>query len=85
MRKEQVQRAETEQRRLAMMLQVQYVLCSLQRREIRKSFDTCEHARYLSAKDVEKLLNLASLLACKRDESMRFVEAVEVPVKSFAA
>ncbi|KAM9497186.1 caprin-2 isoform 2-T2 [Clarias gariepinus] len=77
MRKEQVQRAETEQRRLAMMLQVQYVLCSLQRREIRKSFDTCEHARYLSAKDVEKLLNLASLLACKRDESMSLEDQME--------
>ncbi|KAF5901642.1 caprin-2-like isoform X2 [Clarias magur] len=77
MRKDQVQRAETEQRRLAMMLQVQYVLCSLQRHEIRKSFDTCEHARYLTAKDVEKLLNLASLIACKRDEGMSLEDQME--------
>lgn len=73
MRHEQVQRAEAEQRRLNMMLQVQYVLCSLQRHDVRKTFSTCEHARFLSAEGMEKLLNLALLLACKRDENMRFV------------
>lgn len=73
MRRDQVQRAEEEQRRLSVMLQVQYVLCSLQRHDVRKIFSMREHAHLLSAQEVEKLLNLASLLACKRDESMRFV------------
>ncbi|XP_026774491.3 caprin-2 isoform X3 [Pangasianodon hypophthalmus] len=77
MRREQVQRAETEQRRLSMMLQVQYVLCSLQRQDIRKTFNTREHARYLSAQEMEKLLNLASLLACKRDASMSLEDQME--------
>ncbi|XP_058263336.1 caprin-2 isoform X1 [Hemibagrus wyckioides] len=77
MRREQVQRAEEEQRRLSVMLQVQYVLCSLQRHDVRKTFSTCEHARLLSAQEVEKLLNLASLLACKRDESMRLEDQME--------
>lgn len=73
MQREEVQRTETEQRRLSTMLQVQYVLCSLQRHDVRKTLNTCEHARNLSTQEVEKLLKLASLLACKRDESMRFV------------
>lgn len=73
MRQEEVQRAEAEQKRLSMMLQVQYVLCSLQRHDVRKTFSTREHAHCLSKQDTERLLNLASLLACKRDESMRYV------------
>lgn len=78
MRREQVQRAEEEQRRLSVMLQVQYVLCSLQRHDVRKTFSAREYAHLLSAQEVEKLLNLASLLACKRDESMRFVPGCNV-------
>ncbi|XP_060743426.1 caprin-2 isoform X1 [Tachysurus vachellii] len=74
---EQVQMAEAEQRRLSMMLQVQYVLCSLQRHDVRKTFSTREHARFLSAEEVEKLLNLALLLACKRDENMRLEDQME--------
>ncbi|KAK3526378.1 hypothetical protein QTP70_025407 [Hemibagrus guttatus] len=77
MRHEQVQRAEVEQRRLSVMLQVQYVLCSLQRHDVRKTFSTREHARFLSMQEMEKLLNLASLLACKRDESMRLEDQME--------
>ncbi|KAF4080977.1 hypothetical protein AMELA_G00155480 [Ameiurus melas] len=77
MQNEQVQRAETEQRRLSMMLQVQYVLRSLQRDDVRKTFDTCERARYATTQDVDKLLNLASLLACKRDERVSLEAQME--------
>lgn len=77
MRNEQVQRAETEQRRLSMMLQVQYVLRSLQRDDVRKTLDTCERARYVTTQEVEKLLKLASLLAYKRDERVRFVQGAK--------
>lgn len=74
MRREQIQRAETEQRRLSTMLQVQYILCTLQRHDLKKIFNAYERARYLPVPEVDKLLNLASLLACKRDQSMRFVQ-----------
>lgn len=77
MRNEQVQRAETEQRRLSMMLQVQYVLRSLQRDDVRKTLDTCERVRYVTTQEVEKLLKLASLLAYKRDERVRFVQGAK--------
>ncbi|XP_017341550.1 caprin-2 isoform X3 [Ictalurus punctatus] len=77
MRNEQVQRAETEQRRLSMMLQVQYVLRSLQRDDVRKTLDTCERARYVTTQEVEKLLNLASLLAYKRDERVSLEAQME--------
>ncbi|KAI5100226.1 caprin-2 [Silurus meridionalis] len=76
-RHEQVQRSESEQRRFSTMLQVQYVLRSLQRHDVRKTFSTCEQARYLSMQEVEKLLNLATMLACKRDERMSLEDQME--------
>ncbi|XP_060763895.1 caprin-2 [Neoarius graeffei] len=77
MRREQIQRAETEQRRLSTMLQVQYILCTLQRHDLKKIFNAYERARYLPVPEVDKLLNLASLLACKRDQSMSLEDQME--------
>ncbi|TSK13543.1 Caprin-2 [Bagarius yarrelli] len=77
LRREQVRREEEEQRRLSMMLQVQYVLCNLQRHDVRKTISMREYAHYLSAQEVEKLLKLALLLGCKRDESMSLEEQME--------
>ncbi|XP_017571859.1 caprin-2 isoform X2 [Pygocentrus nattereri] len=69
--REQTLRVEEEQRRLSVMLQVQYVLRSLQRDDVRRSFcNASQHANFLSTQEVESLLDLASLLGCKRDESM---------------
>uniref|UniRef100_A0A8B9KZT2 Caprin-2-like n=1 Tax=Astyanax mexicanus TaxID=7994 RepID=A0A8B9KZT2_ASTMX len=77
-RREQTLKASTEQRRLCMMLQVQYVLRSLQRDDIRKNFcNAREHAKFLSTQEVENLLDLASLLGCKRDERMSLEDQME--------
>ncbi|KAG9280685.1 caprin-2-like isoform X1 [Astyanax mexicanus] len=77
-RREQTLKASTEQRRLCIMLQVQYVLRSLQRDDIRKNFcNAREHAKFLSTQEVENLLDLASLLGCKRDERMSLEDQME--------
>ncbi|KAI4888466.1 hypothetical protein NFI96_015923 [Prochilodus magdalenae] len=77
-RQEQTLKAEVEQRQMSVMLQVQYVLRSLQRDDVRKSFcNAREHASFLSTQDLENLLDLASLLACKRDERMSLEDQME--------
>uniref|UniRef100_A0A4W4GN97 Caprin-1 dimerization domain-containing protein n=1 Tax=Electrophorus electricus TaxID=8005 RepID=A0A4W4GN97_ELEEL len=77
-RREQTLRVVEEQRRLSTVLQVQYVLRSLQRDDVRRHFcDAREHTRFLSTEEVENLLDLASLLGCVRDESMRLVAQME--------
>ncbi|XP_076862923.1 caprin-2 isoform X2 [Brachyhypopomus gauderio] len=77
-RREQTARVDAEQRRLSTVLQVQYVLRSLQRDDVRRHFCSArEHADFLSTKEVENLLDLASLLGCKRDESMSLEAQME--------
>ncbi|XP_066525799.1 caprin-2 isoform X3 [Hoplias malabaricus] len=78
LQREQTVRAEEEQRRLSLMLQVQYMLRSLQRNDIRKNFcSTQENSDFLSTPELEKLLELASLLAIKRDEHMSLEHQME--------
>ncbi|XP_072528579.1 caprin-2 isoform X2 [Salminus brasiliensis] len=77
-RHEQTLKAEMEQRRLSMVLQVQYVLRSLQRDDVRRSFcNAREHAKFLSTQEVEKLLDLALLLGCKRDAGISLEDQME--------
>ncbi|XP_058629229.1 caprin-2 isoform X2 [Onychostoma macrolepis] len=77
-RQEKVMRIEEERKRLSLMLQVQYVLHSLQREDVRRNFcNTRQHSRYLSTQDMESLLDLASLLGCKRDHSMSLEDQME--------
>ncbi|XP_035379379.1 caprin-2 isoform X2 [Electrophorus electricus] len=77
-RREQTLRVVEEQRRLSTVLQVQYVLRSLQRDDVRRHFcDAREHTRFLSTEEVENLLDLASLLGCVRDESMSLEAQME--------
>lgn len=77
-RREQTVRASMEQRRLSIMLQVQYVLRSLQRDDVRKNFcNAREHAKVLSTQEVENLLDLAPLLGCMRDERRSLEDQME--------
>ncbi|XP_050964563.1 caprin-2 isoform X2 [Labeo rohita] len=77
-RQEKVMRIEEERKRLSLMLQVQYVLHSLQREDVRRNFcNTRQHSCYLSTQDIESLLDLASLLGCKRDHSMSLEDQME--------
>ncbi|XP_052410513.1 caprin-2 isoform X2 [Carassius gibelio] len=77
-RQEKVMRIEEERKRLSLTLQVQYVLHSLQREDVRRNFcNMRQHSRYLSTQDMESLLDLASLLGCKRDHSMSLEDQME--------
>ncbi|XP_036375619.1 caprin-2 [Megalops cyprinoides] len=77
-RREQTARAEAEKRRLATVLQAHYILQSLQQEHVRKDFRSgLNRAPFLSAGEVERLLDLAALLGCKRDESMSLEDQME--------
>ncbi|XP_042577934.1 caprin-2 isoform X2 [Cyprinus carpio] len=77
-RQEKVTRIEEERKRLSLTLQVQYVLHSLQREDVRRNFcNMRQHSRHLSTQDMESLLDLASLLGCKRDHSMSLEDQME--------
>ncbi|XP_051976961.1 caprin-2-like [Xyrauchen texanus] len=75
---EKLNRFEAERRRLSLMLQVQYVLHSLQREDVQRKFSNSrQHSHYLSTQDIENLLDLASLLGCKRDHRMSLDDQME--------
>ncbi|XP_043093880.1 caprin-2 isoform X2 [Puntigrus tetrazona] len=77
-RQEKVMRIEEERKRLSLMLQVQYVLHSLQREDVRRNFcNMRQNSCYLSTQDMESLLDLASLLGCKRDHRMSLEDQME--------
>ncbi|XP_048012732.1 caprin-2 isoform X1 [Megalobrama amblycephala] len=77
-RQEKIMRIEQERKRLSLVLQVQYVLHSLKREDVRRNFcNTRQHSRYLTTQDMESLLDLASLLGCKRDHSMSLEDQME--------
>ncbi|XP_016106380.1 caprin-2 [Sinocyclocheilus grahami] len=77
-RQEKVMRIEEERKHLNLMLQVQYVLHSLQREDVRRNFcNMRQHSCYLSTQDMESLLDLASLLGFKRDHSMSLEDQME--------
>uniref|UniRef100_A0A673JJ89 Caprin-2-like n=1 Tax=Sinocyclocheilus rhinocerous TaxID=307959 RepID=A0A673JJ89_9TELE len=77
-RQEKVMRIEEERKHLSLMLQVQYVLHSLQREDVRRNFcNMRQNSCYLSTQDMESLLDLASLLGCKRDHSMSLEDQME--------
>lgn len=64
-----------DQKRLSMMLQMQYVLFSLQRQDVRKNFcNSQEYAGYLSTQDLKNLLDMASLVGCKKNPGLRLVK-----------
>ncbi|ROI15453.1 Caprin-2 [Anabarilius grahami] len=82
-RQEKIMRIEQERKRLSLILQVQYVLHSLKREDVRRNFcNTRQHSRYLTTHDMESLLDLASLLGCKRDHSMSLLMWHCLPVVS---
>uniref|UniRef100_A0A671MP16 Caprin family member 2 n=1 Tax=Sinocyclocheilus anshuiensis TaxID=1608454 RepID=A0A671MP16_9TELE len=77
-RQEKVMRIEEERKHLSLMLQVQYVLHSLQREDVRRNFcNMRQHSCYLSTQDMESLLDLALLMGCKRDHSMSLEDQME--------
>ncbi|XP_026065566.1 caprin-2-like isoform X2 [Carassius auratus] len=77
-RQEKLMRIEEERKRLSLILQVQYVLHSLQREDVRRNFcNTRQHSCYLSTQDIESLLDLASLLGCKRNHRMSLEDQME--------
>ncbi|XP_039523532.1 caprin-2 isoform X2 [Pimephales promelas] len=77
-RQEKIMRIEQDRKRLSLILQVQYVLNSLQREDVRRNFcNSRQHSRYLTTKDTESLLDLASLLGCKRDHKMSLEDQME--------
>ncbi|NP_001013291.1 caprin-2 [Danio rerio] len=70
-RQEKQMKTDEEKSRLSLMLQVQYVLHSLQREDVRKNFcNTRQYSCYMSTQDMEGLMDLASLVGCKRDYSI---------------
>ncbi|XP_051544250.1 caprin-2-like [Myxocyprinus asiaticus] len=75
---EKVMRIEAERRQMSLMLQVQYVLHSLQREDVQRKFcNSRQHSHYLSTQDMENLLDLASLLGCKRNHRMSLEDQME--------
>uniref|UniRef100_A0A671K4J8 Caprin-2-like n=1 Tax=Sinocyclocheilus anshuiensis TaxID=1608454 RepID=A0A671K4J8_9TELE len=77
-RQEKLMRIEEERKRLSLMLQVQYVLHSLQREDVRRNFcNARQHSCYLSTQDIECLLDLTSLLGCKRNHRMSLEDQME--------
>ncbi|XP_077090549.1 caprin-2 isoform X3 [Siphateles boraxobius] len=77
-RQEKIMRIEQERKRLSLILQVQYVLHSLQREDVRRNFcNVRQHSRHLTTRDTERLLELASLLGCKRDHKMSLADQME--------
>ncbi|XP_067284209.1 caprin-2 isoform X2 [Pseudorasbora parva] len=77
-RQEKIMRVEQERKRLSLILQVQYVLHSLQREDVRRNFcNMKKHSCHLTTQDTESLLDLASLLGCKRDHSMSLEDQME--------
>ncbi|XP_016414197.1 caprin-2-like isoform X2 [Sinocyclocheilus rhinocerous] len=77
-RQEKLMRIEEERKRLSLMLQVQYILHSLQREDVRRNFcNARQHSCYLSTQDIECLLDLASLLGCKRNHRMSLEDQME--------
>ncbi|KAG9342643.1 hypothetical protein JZ751_016080, partial [Albula glossodonta] len=77
-RREQVLRMEAERRRLGTVLQVHYILQSLQQEHVRKDLRSgLNHAPLLPASELDHLLDLATLLGCKRDESVSLEDQME--------
>ncbi|XP_059361189.1 caprin-2-like [Carassius carassius] len=77
-RQEKLMRIEEERKRLSLILQVQYVLHSLQREDVRRNFcNARQHSCYLSTQDIESLLDLASLSGCKRNHRMSLEDQME--------
>nr|XP_055047003.1 caprin-2-like isoform X1 [Misgurnus anguillicaudatus]XP_055047004.1 caprin-2-like isoform X1 [Misgurnus anguillicaudatus] len=77
-RQEKLMKIEAEKRRLSLMLQVQYVLHSLQREDVRRNFcNARQHSCCVSTRDMESLLDLASLVGCKRDQTMSLDDQME--------
>ncbi|XP_073693866.1 caprin-2 [Garra rufa] len=77
-RQEKLMKIEEDRKHLSLMLQVQYVLHSLQREDVRRNFcNTRQHSCYLSTQDIKSLLDLATLLGCKRDHTMSLEDQME--------
>ncbi|XP_057180266.1 caprin-2 isoform X2 [Triplophysa rosa] len=77
-RQEKMMRIESEKTHLSLMLQMQYVLHSLQREDVRRKFcNMTTHSCYLSSQDMDSLLDLASLMGCKRDHTMSLEDQME--------
>ncbi|TRY92308.1 hypothetical protein DNTS_028662 [Danionella cerebrum] len=77
-RQEKQLKMDEEKKRLSLVLQVQYVLHSLQREDVRRSFcNTHLRPCYLSTQDVESLLDLATLLGSQRDHGMSLKNQME--------
>ncbi|XP_030628334.1 caprin-2 [Chanos chanos] len=77
-RREEAMKVELEQRRLSMVLQVQYILRCLQQEHVRKELISLHsHSHFLSAQELKRLLDLSALLGCQRDESMSLEEQME--------
>lgn len=77
-RQEKQMKTDEEKSRLSLMLQMQYVLHSLQREDVRKNFcNTRQYSCYMSTQDMEGLLDLASLVGCKRDYSISLEDQMQ--------
>ncbi|XP_069048973.1 caprin-2 isoform X2 [Lepisosteus oculatus] len=77
-RREQVQKTEVEKKRLCTVLQVHYILQSLQQEHVRKDFRSgLNGAPFLSARELERLLGFSERVGCKRNESMSVEDQME--------
>nr|XP_023668542.1 caprin-2 isoform X2 [Paramormyrops kingsleyae] len=77
-RREQTIQMEAEKQRLCTVLQVYYILQNLQKEHTRKDFRSgLNGAPFLSARELEHLLELSTLLGCRRDESMSLQDQME--------
>ncbi|XP_028810413.1 caprin-2 isoform X2 [Denticeps clupeoides] len=77
-RREQVAQMEAERKRLHTVLQVQYVLQTLRLEHVRKDFlSGLNRALLLSARELERLADLAVLLGCQRDHGLSLEEQME--------
>ncbi|XP_036374391.1 caprin-2-like [Megalops cyprinoides] len=72
-RREQAVRAEAEKKRLGSVLHVRHVLLTLQQEHVRRDLRSGQdHAPFLGPGEIEHLLDLAALVGCKREETMRY-------------
>ncbi|XP_048863596.1 caprin-2 isoform X2 [Brienomyrus brachyistius] len=77
-RREQTSQMEAEKQRLCTVLQVHYILQNLQKEHTRKDFRSgLNGAPFLSARELEHLLELSTLLGCRRDESVSLQDQME--------
>ncbi|XP_058481824.1 caprin-2 isoform X1 [Solea solea] len=78
LKKEQVEKAEVEKRRLSTVLQVQHLLHSLQHEHIRRDLLAGHNqAPHIPAKQLHSLSQLATLVEVKRDNQFTVVEQIE--------